>query len=281
VLAALLLTVSVAASPAQPLDTTVVVTRGDRLVIEDVTGSVAVTAWDRDAVQVVGDDGDQRIGIRKSGATLNVVGGAGGRRGRSVDAVIRVPSWMDLSVRSRSMDVVVMGVDGAIEIANVNGDVAIDDVGGAVNVSSVDGDIVVRNARGPVSATSQSDDVTMQGVSGPIDAHSGDGDVVLADVSSASVRVEAQDGDVVFSGMIVAGGDYGFYLHDGDATIAVPSSTSARVSVSTFDGEFHSDFTVRVERFSSGRQFDFVLGDGGAQIDIEVFDGDIHLARRP
>jgi len=276
----LLLAVALVAT-AQPMDTTITVSRGDRLVIADVTGSVVVSAWDQDVVQVVGDDGDQRIGIRKSGATLNVVGGPEGRRGRSVDAVIRVPSWMSIAVRSRSMDVAVVGVDGAIEIGNVSGDVSLEDVGGAVDVSSVEGEIVVHNAAGPVNASSQSDDVTLAGISGPVVVHSGNGDIVLADMHSPSVRAEAQDGDVAFQGTIAPGGDYGFYLHDGDATIAVPPSTSASVSVSTFDGEFQSDFSVRVERFSSGRQFDFVLGDGGARIEIEVFDGDITLARMP
>ena len=95
------------------------------------------------------------------------------------------------------------------------------------------------------------------------------------------VRAEAQDGDIVFSGSIVDGGEYGFYLHDGDVLLEVPADVSARVNVSTFDGEFSSDFPVQVESFSAGRQFDFVLGQGGALIDIEVFDGEIRLARRP
>lgn len=51
----------------------------------------------------------------------------------------------------------------------------------------------------------------------------------------------------------------------------------ARVSVATFDGEFVSDFPVRVERFRGGRAFEFTLGDGQARIEIEVFDGEIHL----
>jgi hypothetical protein len=266
---------------AQPVDTTVAVNRGDRLLIDGVTGSVVIVGWNRDELEVVGDGGDERVGIRRSGTTLSLVGGAAGRRGRSVDAMIRVPTWMSVSIQSRSIDVSMMGLDGAIEVGNVNGDVTIADVAGPVDIRSVDGEIHVRNARGGVSASSQSDDVTLDGVSGPVEAHSGDGDIVLEDVQSTSVRAEAQDGDVIFRGTIADGGDYGFYLHDGDATIAVPQATSARVSVSTFDGEFESDFSVRVERFTSGRQFDFLLGDGGAQIDIEVFDGDIRLVRMP
>jgi hypothetical protein len=150
-----------------------------------------------------------------------------------------------------------------------------------VEVRSVAGEIVVEDATGGVRASSQSDDVTLRRVSGSVEVHSGDGDITLYDMRSSSVRAEAQDGDVTFSGSIIAGGDYGFFVHDGDAVIEMPAAAGARVRVSTFDGEFQSDFTVRVERFTSGRQFDFVVGDGAARMEIEVFDGDINLLRRP
>jgi hypothetical protein len=130
-----------------------------------------------------------------------------------------------------------------------------------------------------VRASSQADDVTLRRIAGSVEVHSGDGDILLDALESMSVRAEAQDGDIVFSGSIEDGGEYGFYLHDGDVTLELPADVSARVHVSTFDGEFTSDFPVRVESFSAGRQFDFVLGRGSASIDIEVFDGEIRLAR--
>jgi DUF4097 and DUF4098 domain-containing protein YvlB len=197
-----------------------------------------------------------------------------------VEATIRVPKWIEIEIGSRSLDVSIRGVDGAIRVGNVSGDVSIEDAGGSLDVRSINGEVHIVGAAGGVRASSQADDVTLRRVSGPIEVHSGDGDIILDDIRSSSVRAEAQDGDVDFNGTIEAGGDYGFFLHDGDATIAVPASTSAHVSVSTFDGEFESDFTVRVERFTSGRQFDFSLGDGSARIQIEVFDGDIHFAQR-
>ena len=119
-----------------------------------------------------------------------------------------------------------------------SGDIRIVDVGGPVDVRSIDGEIDIENARGGVRATSQSDDVTLRRVSGSIEVHSGSGDILLEDVQSESVRAETQDGDIVFSGTISDRGEYAFYVHDGDALIAVPSSMNARVSVSTFDGEF-------------------------------------------
>lgn len=263
----------------QASDTLVDVRRGDRVVVEQVTGDLTIGVWERDAVELrAGTDGP--VSIRRVGGGVQVVPGATRGRERGVDASMRVPRWIDVEIGSRSLDLSLSGLGGAVRVGNVAGDVRIQDVDGPLDVRSIRGEIVVSDARGGVRASSQGDDVTLVRVTGPVEAHSGDGDVTLTDIRSSSVRVEAQDGDVSFSGSIEPGGDYGFFVHDGDAVIAIPANTSARVRVSTFDGEFQSDFRVRVERFTSGRQFEFVLGSGEARIQIEVFDGEIRLLQR-
>lgn len=264
----------------QASDTIVQVRRGDRLVIEQIVGEVSIRGWGRDEMEVRTDPGEPGIAVRRSGAELSLVNAEGRGRRRSTEVALSVPRWIDLEIGSRNLDVSVVGISGAIRVGNLSGEVQIDDVDGSVDVRSVRGEIVISDARGAVRASSQSDDVTLRRISGPLEAHSGDGDVVLQDIDSETVRVEAQDGDVTFSGTIAPGGDYGFFVHDGDATIVLPAGTSAQVSVSTFDGEFESDFTVRVERFTSGREFDFTLGGGDARIQIEVFDGEIRLLQR-
>jgi len=264
----------------QASDTLLEVRRGDRVVIEQVTGDVDISVWDRDAVEVRASRGGGPIALRRNGSGVQLVPGESRGRARSVGATVRVPRWIELEIGSRQLDVSVRGVDGPVRVGNVAGDVRIQDVGGPVDVRSIRGEIVVSDARGGVRASSQGDDVTLTRVSGTVEAHSGDGDVVLVDIRSTTVRVEAQDGDVRFSGTIDPRGDYGFFVHDGDAAIAVPANTSARVNVSTFDGEFLSDFTVRVDRFTSGREFEFTLGGGEARIQIEVFDGEIRLIQR-
>ena len=267
------------AAAVQTPDTVVAVNRGDRVVLEGVSGVVSVTAWSRDELEVRGTSGNAPLRVTRAGATLRIESD-GPRRRRSLEASIRVPAWIDLEIGGSALDLGVEGVDGAIRVANVSGDVRIQDAGGTVDVRSIRGEVVVVDATGAVRASSQADDVTLRRISGSIEAHSGDGDIVLDAVESMSVRAEAQDGDVIFSGSVLDGGEYGFYLHDGDVTLEVPPTLSARVHVSTFDGEFSSEFPVRVESFSAGREFDFVLGQGSAVIEIEVFDGEIRLMSR-
>lgn len=261
-------------------DTVVELRRGDRLVLEDLNGEVSVEAWGRDQLEVRTDDSDAGLIVRRMGSTVRITRDDRKGRRRSIEAAIRVPAWVDLDAGGRSLDLWVDGVEGSINVSNVSGDVGIRNAGGAVNVRTVQGEIDVSNATGGVNASSQSDEVRLRMIRGAVNVHSGSGDVHLFDVESSSVRAETQDGDIDFSGTIQSGGDYRFFVHDGDATIAIPEDAGVRISVSTFDGEFESDFPVILERFTGGREFDFVVGDGRARMEIQVFDGEIRLLRR-
>jgi DUF4097 and DUF4098 domain-containing protein YvlB len=263
-----------------PADTVIELRRGDRVVLESLSGEISIGSWERDQLELRGDDDDVALLVRRSGSTVRIVQDDTKGRRRSVEASIRLPSWVDIEVGGLSLDVWIDGMHGRVEVSNMSGDVWVRDARGAVDVRTIEGEIDVSAAYGGVSASSQADDVRLRDVSGPVSVHSGSGDVDLIDIESADVRAETQDGDIVFSGTIADTGDYGFFVHDGDAIIAIPSSSSARVGVSTFDGDFESEFPVVIERFTGGREFDFQVGTGRARIQIQVFDGEIRLVQR-
>jgi hypothetical protein len=49
--------------------------------------------------------------------------------------------------------------------------------------------------------------------------------------------------------------------------------------VSTFSGDFESDFPVPLRETRKGRRFSFSLGSGSAQVSLESFQGTIRLVR--
>lgn len=277
-----LLTAALVASPeiAMPVDTILDLRPGDRIVLENLVGEIAIGTWARDQLELREDDDDAGLTVRRSGSTVRITrDNRKGRRG-SVEASIRLPSWVDIDASGRSLDLWIEGIEGRIDVSNVSGDVWIEDANGPVDVRTIEGEIDVVGAAAGVNASSQSDDVRLRDVEGPVSVHSGSGDVQLMNIRSASVKAETQDGDIEFSGTIDEGGDYGFFVHDGDALIAIPTTSNASVSVSTFDGDFESEFPVVIERFTGGREFDFAIGAGGARVQIQVFDGEIRLLRR-
>lgn len=277
----LLLTAALLLTPLPAQDTTVALDRGGEVRLENVSGEVVVRAWDRDEVQVTDRDrGDGGLRLRRAGGGVHVEA-EGRRKGRiSVDIEVRVPTWANLHISGRTLDVEVFGIHGDVVVTNVRGDIRTDDTEGSLRLRSQQGEIEVTDASGDISVSAQSDDIWLTGIRGEVEVSSTSGDITLRDVSARSVRAETQNGDIEFSGELLERGRYGFFVHDGDVELALPESSSAVVSASTFDVEFESDFPVRLQRYRGGQKFDFTLGDGSAQLELHVFDGEIRLVRQ-
>jgi len=261
-------------------DTTFVVREGDHLVLQNLSGRVSVRSWDRDEVRIEVDAQDgPGVRLRRSGAEVRVRADQRHDHGRG-RYVVSTPSWMKLEIRGSELDVTVQGVDGGVEIRTGEGDVEVRDANGPVTARSVEGVVTVVDVVGPVVAISGDDDVYVRRVRGSVVAQTVDGDVTVEDVEARAVDASTVDGDVRFSGALEAGGEYRLVTHDGDIVATLDESVSASVVVSTYDGDFASEFVITLEGFSSGKELRFTLGTGQARLTLEAFDGNIRLRRR-
>lgn len=265
---------------AQVSDTTVAVSRGQRLEVGVHGGSVHVQTWNRDAVRArTGDTGVRlEIGTGRSRVSVD----AGGRYGEPVtaDVVVNVPAWLPVAVHGVDLDITVEGTTGPVTAETVQGDVIVRGGREIVTASSVQGAVTVAGAQGRLQVSSVNDDVTVSDATGDLAVTSVNGDLQLAGIRSDNVAASTVSGDVSFRGPIANGGSYSFSTHNGDLTLAIPQATSAVVRVSTHMGEFESAFPVTLSG-SMNRRFSFTLGSGAARIELESFNGDIRLVSQP
>lgn len=263
---------------AAPNDTTVTVQRGQRLSVSLHSGSITVHTWTRGAVRVQRTDGDGRIQLSNDGPVINV--GAGGRYGpEDAELEITVPAWLEVNLNGVDTDMMVKGSEGPLRVETVQGDVTVDGGRGQVSVSSVEGSVTLSNAQGHIEANSVNDDLTVTRVTGSLHAESVNGDVTLDQISSTDVDVTSVNGDIDFSGALAARGLYQFSTHNGDITLELPGSTAATFYLSTFQGDFDSDFPVSLTGTQRGKRYTVTLGSGAARVEAESFMGDINLRR--
>ncbi|HEX9393286.1 MAG TPA: DUF4097 family beta strand repeat-containing protein [Gemmatimonadales bacterium] len=277
----MLLTVAALAALALPqTDTTIAVRPGTRLDVNNFGGSITVKAWNQSTVRVQADHSSHDEIEIAAGPTVVSVRSSSRRGGpHSVDYTISVPAATSLTLSGIYTDITVEGVGGEIDAQTVQGEVIVHGGSGNMTLKSVEGAVTLTDAKvRNVDLNTVNDNIIVSNVAGDITAESVNGDVELTNIDASNVEATSVDGAVRYGGTIKDGGRYSLSTHDGDVELAVPPTTNATVSVSTYDGDFEADFPVSVT--TTKRRFTFTLGSGSARVELESFDGNIHL-RRP
>lgn len=261
-------------------DTTLAVRTGGRLEISNFSGSVSVSTWSRDAVRVrVRSEGRTEVEVSPElgGLQLNSLA----RRGPPghVDYTLTAPAWMPIEISGPMNDVEIDGTQASVKVETVNGDVTLRGGTGDIELSSVQGGVDVVGANGRLKLSSINQGVSMSRVSGQAEVETVNGDILLDDVKLDVLDASSVSGNVWLNGTFRPDGRYQIESHSGDIQIVLPDKPNARVTVSTFSGEFSSDFQVMLSELKSKEHVNFALGTGGPRLDLESFSGRIQLLK--
>jgi DUF4097 and DUF4098 domain-containing protein YvlB len=270
-------------APALPqTDTVVPVREGAELIVELLRGEVVVRTWNRNEVRVEADhEEDDWVDIEHSDRLVQIEVGSRYGPPDDIDMAITIPTWMDIAIEGAFVEVDLEGVGGEVAVETAHGEVRL--VGGRdfIKLYSVQGEVECRNASGRIQIGSVNGGVQLIDATGDISAETVNGELEMSGITSTTVDATAVNGEIFYEGTITDGGRYVFNSHNGDVTVAVPEGTNASVWVSTYNGDFETDFPVTLrETRAQGKRLNFTLGSGGARLELNTFGGDIHL-RRP
>jgi DUF4097 and DUF4098 domain-containing protein YvlB len=274
------LAVALTLAATQQIDTTMVAERSQRLLVNAYGGDVTIRSWNRNAVRVEATaSGSNRVEISSSSAAMSVR--TQGRHGPPTDIALRisVPVWMALSLSGVHTNATIEGTRAPISVETVEGEVKVTGGDGLISLRSVQGSVSLRGARGRISVNSVNEDLEVSNSTGEIMAETVNGEIALQGVDAATVDASTVNGDIAYAGPIRNGGRYSLSTHNGDITLTVAEGASANVAVSTFNGEFESEFPVPLSGTRKGKGFNFTLGSGSAQVTLESFQGTIQLVR--
>lgn len=277
-------------------------------------GSLRVTGWGRNEVQVTGTvarEGDQ-LQLDGGGRMVEVrVEGRRGTRAGAAHLEVRVPAGSRVEVSAASAPITINGVNGHVEANSQNGGVTVQGSPRAIEIISHSGAVVVGGQTDVLDVTSMSGPVRVSGnvrqradieaLSGPVDLLGTVGEAHVSAMSgpvrvsnaTGRVEIEAVSGGVTLngtrlrgsvqsvSGRVVVSGSLGGTLdlesHSGGVELRLPRNASAEVEVSTFNGALNSDFGNGT---GGRRERHVTIGRGGPAVSITTFSGDVKLARQ-
>ncbi|MBL8137924.1 MAG: DUF4097 family beta strand repeat protein [Acidobacteria bacterium] len=267
-------------------DQTMDVAKGTRLVLSSHAGEVTVRAWDRDAVRVQATHASRdRVDVQMADNTLRIRTRSARGPGGVVDYTLTVPRWMPVNLSGTYLAATIEGTTAEVNVETVGGDLTLKGGSGAVSLRSIEGEIRADGASGKLNVSTVNDSITLSGVAGDVVAETVNGDVTITNAKASSLEVSTVNGDVRFESTVSTTGTYRVSTHQGDIRVSLGQQASATVFVRTFRGDFSSDFPVTLPKEDSGRdsnkRFNFTLGAGGARVELQSFQGDIHVAKGP
>jgi hypothetical protein len=257
--------------------------------VSNVAGTVTVSGWDRNEVEVTGElgDGTEELEFTKSDklVRVRVVVPHRSYNVDDTDLVVKVPMASVLSVNTVSADIAVHDVRGAQRLQAVSGDVRTEASGEDVECRTVSGDVMVNGSgkKGLVSITTVSGDATASKVAGEVNGNTVSGTLTLGVGEVTRSRLRSTSGDLGVSGQLARDARLDFETISGDVRLDLVGATAGQYDMSSFNGEIRNCFgpkSVRTDEYAPGRELRFQDGDGSARIRIKTLNGDIGVCRK-
>ncbi len=256
--------------------------------VSNVAGSVTVTGWDRNEVEVTGElgEGTERLEFTKAEklTRIKVVLPNRSYDADDTDLVIRVPAGSMLSVNTVSADVIVRGVTGTQRLQAVSGDVRTEAGGEDVECRTVSGDVLIGGSgrKGFVSITTVSGDARASRVAGEINGNTVSGSFNLEAGETTRSRLSSTSGDLGFTGKLAPDARFDVESISGDVRLDFAGPVAGQFDLSTFNGEIRSCFgpqPVRTNEYAPGQESRFLQGNGTARVRVKTLNGDIGVCR--
>jgi DUF4097 and DUF4098 domain-containing protein YvlB len=264
---------------------------GGRLSVESFNGSVEVSTWDQQTVDVSGtkyarsqeDSRDLKIEIDHAPTSVSIRAVRPSMRRGNYGArfAIKVPRGTLLEhlvtsngairtddgvgparMKTSNGHVEVRGLKGTLNAETSNGPIEAQDIGGAIEVHTSNGHIRLDHIGGAVEATTSNSSIhaVLEKLDGSVRLQSSNGpiDLTLPPNLQSAVRAHTSNNSI---------------------TVHLPGEVNARLSADTSNGGISTDFEMRLRGEISKRHIEGTLGNGGPLIDLSTNNGSIRIVK--
>ena len=265
---------------------------GGRLSVETFNGSIEVTGWDQNTVDISGTKygptqdaaNDLPVSIDRTAETISirVVRPVERRNHQGARFVIKVPRTAVLD-RLVSSNGGIRTTDGAGpgRFKTSNGTVSSQNFKGSLDVVTSNGTVELFDVDGDVTAHTSNGRVRAERLRGTLEATSSNGSIT-ADIvrTDRPVRAETSNSHIDLSLPADYARDVRASTSNGGITVRLPATLNARVIARTSNSRITSDFDMMMRGEIGKNRVDAVIGNGGPVIDLSTSNGGIRLARR-
>lgn len=246
---------------------------GARLSLENMNGSVEISGWDRDTVEITGakyaatEDllKATRIDIQQSsdGIQIRTIRPSGLRGNGGARYTIRVPRRVELD-----------------RIVSSNGHVEARDLEGSARIRTSNGAVRVNNSKGPLDIETSNGGIDVNDHAGAVTGRTSNGHIRV-DLSNPeqgkAVRLESSNGGITLKMRSLNGNNIRMSTSNARIDLTLPENANAQLRASTSNGSFHTDLPVQgniTKNHADGK-----IGSGGPYVELSTSNGSINLQK--
>jgi len=290
--AAILAALAQPALAAQNLTKRATVAPDATIEVSNVQGSVDVTAWDRNEVELVAvlDSDKDELEFEATDRHVRIEvdrprGKYGNTKNEEALLTLRIPKGARLIADTVSADITVKDVRGEQSLESVSGKVETQAFDAPVSLSSVSGEVTVRgnDGKATVSTENVSGTTTATGIRGNYRGEVVSGDINATVVVAERLDVSSVSGDIEVQAELTPTARVSMESISGTITMTVNPPVNADFDMETFSGDIENCFGQKprdTSRYTPGSELKFTQGSGGARVEIQTLSGEISLCDR-
>jgi len=254
--------------------------------ISNVSGSVEVSGWDRNEVNVHAelDSGVERVDVSSDGGrtSIKVILAHASGHGGETRLQVKIPKESELNVSAVDADVTTNAMLGVQRLSAVSGDIAAELAGADVELKTVSGDLRLKGHGLParLHVSSVSGDVHLEHGAGELEASTVNGTLIVSFDSARAVRVRTTSGDLHIEGKLTRGATLEASTVSGDLSVRARADGGYAYEVSSFSGDITDCFNASPERTSKygpGSRLEGTRGEGAGRRRAKTLSGDVQL----
>jgi len=289
VIALLMAALPLVALAGTPIDKRTEADPAGTVEISNTAGTVVVTGWDRNEVEVTGElgKGTERLDFTKGDKVTRIKVVLPNRPFKvdSTDLIVKVPTGSTLSINTVMADIGVQAVSGTQRLQSVSGNMRTETGGEDLECRTVSGDVTIAGSgkKGLVSITTVSGDATATRLAGEVNGSTVSGDFTLGVGATTRSRLRSTSGNLTLQGSLAPDARVDIESISGDVRLDLVGKTGADFDVSSFSGEIRPCFgpkPVRTDEYAPGKEWRFQEGDGSARVRIKTLSGDVDVCQK-
>jgi DUF4097 and DUF4098 domain-containing protein YvlB len=288
--AAIFAAIAEPATAAQNLTKRATVLPDATIEVSNVQGSIGITAWDRNEVELVAvlesDKDELAFEATDRHVRIEVDRPHGKNYGNSDEEdatlTLRVPKGARLIIDTVSADITIIGVRGEQSLESVSGEVQTQAFDAPVSLSSVSGEVMVagNDGKAAVSTENVSGSTTVSGIRGSYDGEVVSGNISATVAAAERLNVNTVSGDIEVRADLTPTARVSMESISGTITMTVKPPVNADFDIESFSGDIENCFGQKARdtsKYTPGSELDFTQGSGGARVEIQTLSGEISI----